>query len=292
MDKRLLTVVMAAILVALVITAIFYQITVGRRPAQAEIATKTLVVARAELPLGSVINADDVTVLEFPTQGYPQGGFENIEDVIDRSVTQPILANEPVTVGRVTEKGAGFGLAPLIPEGFRAVAIAVNQVSGVSGFILPGSRVDVLLSAIPTGGIDRLTTTVLENVTVLSTGQKQQPSANGQAENVPVINMLLTPEDAELLTLATQEGRIQLVLRNPKDAEQTAEDRAAKTSRDLFRKVQAPRAPVQAAQAPRAPRPAPEVVVMEPPAPTVFEIEMIRGNKRSVEPIERSKTEN
>ncbi|MBI1355858.1 MAG: Flp pilus assembly protein CpaB [Acidobacteria bacterium] len=284
---------MAAILVALVITAIFYQITVGRRPAQAEIATKTLVVARAELPLGSVISADDITVVEFPAQGYPQGGFENIEDVVDRSITQPILANEPVTLGRVTEKGAGFGLAPLIPEGYRAVAIAVNQVSGVSGFILPGSKVDVLLSATLTGDADRLTTTVLENVTVLSTGQKQQPSANGQPENVPVINMLLTPEDAELLTLATQEGRIQLVLRNPKDESETAEDRAAKTSRDLFRKVLPPKAPARAQASPRpAPRKEPEVVVMEPPAPKIFEIEMIRGNKRSVEPIEQSKSQN
>lgn len=287
MDKRLLTVVMAAILVALVITAIFYQITVGQRPAQGDIATKTLVVARTELPLGSVLTADDVTVIEVPEQGYAQGGFENIEDVVDRSVTQAILANEAITMGRVTEKGAGFGLEAVIPEGYRAVAIAINQVSGVSGFILPGSHVDILLSATPMGGTDRLTTTVLENVTVLSTGHKQQPSATGQPENVPVVNMLLTPEDAELLTLATQEGRIQLVLRNPKDEEATAEEREVKTSRDLFRKMLPPKAP--APRVASAPRPRPEpVVVMEPPPPAIFQIEMIRGNKRSVEEIEGS----
>jgi pilus assembly protein CpaB len=287
MDKRLLTVVMAAILVALVITAIFYQITVGQRPVQGDLATKTLVVARTELPLGSVLTADDVTVIEVPEQGYAQGGFENIEDVVDRSVTQAILANEAITMGRVTEKGAGFGLEAVIPEGYRAVAVAINQVSGVSGFILPGSHVDILLSATPMGGSDRLTTTVLENVTVLSTGHKQQPSATGQPENVPVVNMLLTPEDAELLTLATQEGRIQLVLRNPKDEEITAEEREVKTSRDLFRKVLPEKAPAPRVAA--APRPRPEpVVVMEPPPPAIFHIEMIRGNKRSVEEIEGS----
>lgn len=287
MDKRLLTVVMAAILVALVITAIFYQITVGQKSAQGDLPTKTLVVARTELPLGSVLTADDVTVIEVPEQGYAQGGFENIEDVIDRSVTQAILANEAITVGRVTEKGAGFGLEAVIPEGYRAVAVAINQVSGVSGFILPGSHVDILLSATPMGATDRLTTTVLENVTVLSTGHKQQPSATGQPENVPVVNMLLTPEDAELLTLATQEGRIQLVLRNPKDEEITAADRDVKTSRDLFRKFIPEKAP--APRSAPAPRPRPEpVVVMEPPPPAIFQIEMIRGNKRSIEEIEGS----
>ena len=285
MDKRLMTVVMAAVLVALVITAIFYQITVGRESEPGKVATKTLVVSRAELPLGSVISEADVTVIDFPVQAYPQGGFESIEDVVDRSLTQPILANEPITLARTTEKGAGFGLAPTIPEGYRAVAIAVNQVSGVSGFVLPGSKVDVLLTATPRGSEDRLTTTVLENVTVLSTGTKQQASPNGQPENVPVINMLLTPEDAELLTLATQEGRIQLVLRNPKDDEQTAEEREIVSSADLFRDR------MRQAPAPRAaarPRPAPvRQIPVEPPPPTTLPVMMIKGNSVSVEDVQR-----
>ena len=216
MDKRLLTVVLAAVLVALVITAIFYQIT-ERRPAQAAVDTKLLVVAKADLPMGAVITENDLRVIDFPENAYPRDGYQEIAEVVDRSVTQQILSNEAITASRVTEKGAGFGLAPLIPDGYRAVAIAVNQVSGVSGFLMPGSKVDVLLSAIPRGGEERLTTTVLENISVLSTGQKQQPDANGQPQNVPVVNLLLTPEDSELLTLATQEGKIQLTLRNPLD---------------------------------------------------------------------------
>lgn len=285
MDKRLLTVMMAAIVVALVITGIFYQITVGRGGSSAKATKKLLVVAKNELPIGAMLTAEDVRVVEYPAEAYPQGGFENIDDVVDRSITQPILANEPITTGRVTEKGEGFGLAPLIPPGYRAIAIAVNQVSGVSGFIIPGSKVDVLLSATPEAGGDTVTTTVLENVTVLSTGHKQQPNANGQPENVPVVNMLLTPDQTELLYLATQEGRIQLVLRNPKDDEETAADREDKLVSDLFRGREPKPQP-----RPSAPRraPAPQVVQVEPPPPSFFQVEMIRGDKREIEDVERS----
>lgn len=283
MDKRLLTVVLAAILVALVITAIFYQITVGRRPVRAEVEQKSLVVAKNNLSLGAKITADDVRLVEYPTNAFPQGGFENIDDVVDRSVTAQILSNEPITAGRTTEKGVGFGLAPLIQQGYRAVAVAVNQVSGVSGFILPGSKVDVLLTARGVGGTDQnLTTTVLENVTVLSTGHSQEPDANGQPQNVPVVNMLLKPEDARLLTLATQEGRIQLVLRNPKDdEEQLPEHKQVTSTADLFAGlIERPR-PVRA-PAPRAAAP----VAMAPAPPPVVEIEMIRGDKRSTETLD------
>ena len=186
MDKRLLTVVLAAILVALVITAIFYQITVGRRPVRAEADQKALVVAKADLPMGAMITAEDVRLIDYPVNAFPQGGFEAIEDVVDRSVTGQILANEPVISGRVTEKGAGFGLAPLIKQGYRAIAVAVNQVSGVSGFILPGSKVDVLLTANGIGGSnENLTTTVLENVTSYRRATARRPTRMASLRTSP-----------------------------------------------------------------------------------------------------------
>lgn len=282
MDKRLLTVVMVAVLVALVITAVFYQITVGRKPTQAEVATKELVVATRELPMGAKITPEDVRLIDYPQQAYPAGGFESIDAVLERSVVQPILANEPVVGGRVTEPGAGVGLAPKIPEGMRAVAVAVNQVSSVSGFILPGSKVDVLLTGTPLTEEGRATTTVLENLEVISTAHKVQPDDNGRPENVPVVNLLVTPEQAELLTLASVEGRIQLVLRNPNDKEETAEERDIARADDLFAKGQQVRKP-RAAGAPARPRPV--AVSLPPPPPPVTEIEMIRGNQRSVETI-------
>ncbi len=276
MDKRLLTVILMAVFVALVITAVFYQITVGRKPAQAEMPTRELVVAKKDLPMGSVITEADVTLVLYPEQAMPKGGFTDINEVLDRAIVQPILANEPVIAGRVTEKGAGFGLAPLIPEGKRAMAIAVNQVSGVSGFILPGSNVDILLTGTPTNATDRMTKTVLENVTVLSTGHRQQPNANGQPENVPVVNVLVTPEQAELLTLATDAGKIQLVLRNPVDEKETSKDRPAVRANDLY----AGGRERQAAPAARRPRPVP-VVEAPPPPPVTHTVEMIRGDQRS-----------
>ncbi len=166
--------------------------------------------------------------------------------MIDRSVVSPILENEPILAGRVTEKGAGVGLAPLIPEGKRAVAIAINQVTGVSGYINPGSEVDILLTGQPKGAKEQITTTVLENVTVLSTGHRLQMDPDGKPQNVPVLNMLLAPNESELLTLATQAGRIHLVLRNPMDEEVTAKARKPVRQSDLWAKVRQ-----------RAPRPAP-----------------------------------
>jgi pilus assembly protein CpaB len=156
------------------------------------------------------------------------------------------------------------------------MAIAVNQVSGVSGFILPGSNVDILLTGTPNNGSDRMTKTVLENVTVLSTGHRQQPNANGQPENVPVVNVLVTPEQAELLTLATDAGKIQLVLRNPVDEKETSKDRPAVRASDLYTGRERQAAPVA-----RRPRPAPVVVQAPPPPPVTQTVEMIRGDQRS-----------
>ena len=258
MDKRLITVILMAVVVALVITAIFYQITVGRRPAQTAVATTEIVVAKDDLAIGSEIQRENLLIRDYPSDAYPrEGAFSDIEDVIDRSVISPILKDEPILAGRVTEKGAGVGLAPLIPEGQRAVAIAINQVSGVSGYINPGSEVDILLTGQPLGSNEPLTATVLENVTVLSTGHRLEMDPNGKPQNVPVINMLLTPEESELITLATGVGRIQLVLRNPMDEEETADQRRGARQRDLWRRVKrtAPASrprPRRAAPAPRA----------------------------------------
>ena len=270
MVRRLLTVVLMAVFVALVIT-------VGRKPVQAEVPTRELVVAKENLAMGSVITAEDVRLIDFPEQAYPKEAFGSIEDVIDRSVINPVLANEPILAGRVMEKGAGVGLAPLIPEGERAVAVPISQVTGVSGFINPGSEVDILLTGAPGKGGDPITTTILENVVVLTTGHRLQVNANGQPENVPVVNLLLTPEASELITLATSEGRLQFVLRNPMDDEKTAAERRPARRADLYRKARL-----------RDPAPRRVRVAAPPPPPSpppVVRIEMIRGNRRSMERI-------
>src|SRR5204863_5691761 len=128
-----------------------------------------------------------------------------------------ILPDEPVLAGRLAQKGAGLGLSPIITPGRRAVSVRVNDVIGGSGFVLPGSRVDVLVTGVPRGVETQsgpVTRTILSNLTVLSAGKNLQTDGKGQPENVPVVTLLVTPEQGEILTLASSEGRIQLALRN------------------------------------------------------------------------------
>ena len=169
---------------------------------------------------------------------------------------------------------SGFGLATVIPAGMRAVSVKVNEVVGVAGFVLPGMRVDVLVTVRPPGDAGARIATILQNVPVLSAGQQIQADASGKAVNVPVVTLLVTPEQAEILTLAGNEGKIQLVLRNSGDlALGKAPGREMSELYGHPPKAAPPPAPRrQAVAPPPAPLPPEEVVV-------------IRGTTRSVEKI-------
>jgi pilus assembly protein CpaB len=201
-----------------------------------------------------------------------------------------ILLDEPLLEGRLAIKGSGLGLAPTIPVGMRAVTVRVNDVSSTAGFVLAGLRVDVLVTGHPPTGDSNMTTTVLQNVLVLSAGQAMQADARGTPVSVSTVTLLVTPTDAELLTLANGEGRIQLVLRNSSDegVEKTSGRRVA----ELFGAAQKAAPPVRAA-APAAPRPvvmvAPPVAVpiAAPPPPPPDQIVVIRGTQKTVEIIPR-----
>ena len=281
MDKRFVTVLSMSVLLALVVSGVFYQITVRTNsPRKDKHESKPLVVANADLPLGATIKAGDLHLVKWPADNYPKGGFSKIEEVVDRSVISNVLAEEPIVTGRVSEKNAGVGLSSVIPPGMRAVSLRVNDVIGVSGFVLPGSRVDVLVTgALPTDNM-RITSTVLQNIQVISAGTKIQPDARGQAENVPVVTLLVTPEQAEVLTLASNEGRVQLVLRNPTDLK-TSKTGGVRVAA-LYSGSEPPKPPA----ARQRPVLRPVVAVTPPPAPPVKqEIEMIRGDKRAVEVV-------
>ncbi len=184
----------------------------------------------------------------------------------------------PWSTGRLAERGAGTGLSPVIPPGMRAVAVKVNEVVGVAGFVLPGLRVDVLVTVHPPDGASARTSTILQNVPVVSAGQQLQPDASGHAVNVPVVTLLVSPEQAEMLTLAGNEGRIQLVLRNSGDRAVTQP--SGRDMTELYgRRPAANPAPVRAAPRPVAAAPAPPVA--EPDD----EIVVIRGTQRSIEHI-------
>jgi pilus assembly protein CpaB len=233
-----------------------------------------------------------------PKESFPKGAFSKVEEVIDRPVVSNILLDEPILEGRLAARGAGMGLAPIIPVGMRAVSVRVNEVVGVAGFVLPGMHVDVLVTGRPPGSEDHtMTTTVLQDITVLSAGQTLQSDPRGQAINAPVVTLLVTPEQAEVLTLAGNEAKIQLVLRNTSD--KTITTTSGRKLQELYRsRLSRPgegNADSGDAERPvRRPRPRPrpvevaQAVVPAPvaaPPPVPDQIVVIRGTQKTVEVV-------
>lgn len=294
MDRRFLTVLGVSLLFALFVSSLFYQMTAragGKKGDSGD--AKDLVVAAKELSVGITVKPTDVKVIKVNPEQFPKQGFTKVEEVIDRPVISNILLDEPLLEGRLAARGSGLGIAPIIPVGMRAVTVRVNDVVGVAGFVMPGMRVDVLVTGKPPKDETTMTTTVLQNILVLTAGTTIQPDARGQAINAPNVTLLVTPEQAEILTLATSEGRIQLVLRNGGD--HSVERTPGRQVYELYGKA-AKEQQREAAPAPR-PRPRPVQVAQAapappppPPAPPADQIVVIRGNQKTVENVSNLKT--
>src|SRR5215831_9091012 len=170
-----------------------------------------VMVAANDLQVGGKIEEHDLKIIRIPSADLPPGAPRKRSEVIGHGVILP---------NRLAQENAGSGLPALIPPGMRAVPVRVNEVVSVAGFVTPGTRVDVLLTGTPNGAGDQETTTVLQNVTVLASGQRLERNPSGEAQNTAVITLLVTPDDAQRLTLAAAQGRIQLTLRNPLDTKQ------------------------------------------------------------------------
>jgi pilus assembly protein CpaB len=223
MNKRFVGVLAFAFVVASVASLLLYRLLASTRLASAKTAPATihLAVAARNLEVGVVLKEDDIKMAEW-TGSAPEGAFIRPQDLIGRGVTTRMVSREPVLESRLAGKGAGGGLASMIPEGMRAVAIRVNDVAGVAGFVTPGMRVDVLISGAPgasnaNAALGVQSKTMLQNVEVLSAGQDFKKDAEGKPVIVQVVNLLVTPEQAEMLSLASTQTTIQLVLRNPLD---------------------------------------------------------------------------
>ncbi len=266
--------------VALLVSGIFYQIAVrDRGPKTEEVVMKEIVVATNDLNTGATITAADLRMEPWPSNSIIEGSFTEIDELVSRVPIGRILANEPIVERRLAEPGSGFGLAPKVPLGMRAMSVRVNDVIGVSGFVLPEARVDVLVTGNPRGVNEaggRMTKTILSNVRVISAGENLEPDASGRPQRVAVVTLLVTPEQAELLTLAGTQGRLQMVLRNSRD-DKIAETKGVREPEIFFAKLQ-PKKRVR----PR-PRPRPVIQVAAPPPPPPIQLEVIRGNRRSVE---------
>jgi pilus assembly protein CpaB len=222
MNRRLLIILLSAFAVAALSTYLVVRV-VGNRMASVKPQSTTEVVAAAtDIQIGSVLKAQDLKTIKI--QGpVPEGAILKPEDAIGRGVTTPLFAGEPILNGRLAPKGSGGGLAITIKQGMRAIAVRVDQVVGVAGFVLPGTRVDVVISGVPPGENGGGSTpnmqarTVLQNIEVLSAGTDIQKDAEGKPHQVQVVNLLVTPEQAQIMTLASNQTKIQLVLRNPLD---------------------------------------------------------------------------
>src|SRR5689334_18789274 len=281
MNQRLFSVLIFAFVVSAGASLLLYRLIASRvTKANSEPATQVLVAAR-NLDLGTLLRESDLKMGGW-NGPLPQGALLRKEDVVGRGVMAAIYDGEPIVENRLAPKGAGAGLAATIPAGMRAVAVKVNDVVGVAGFVVPGMRVDVLISGNPPGGsasVGMVSKTLLQNIEVLSAGQNFQKDAEGKPVQVQVVNLLVTPEQAEVVNLASNETKIQLVLRNPLDT-QTAKTTGIAMG-TLFG------GPVKPPEAPRAPRriaarvtmPAPVFIEAPKPAGPVM-VEVINGTKR------------
>jgi pilus assembly protein CpaB len=187
----------------------------------AEAPRSQVAVAARDLPIGTIVAPADLRMIDWRGDAVPPGYVSNPETVIGRGLITPLRTNELVMEAKFAPRGAGGGLAITIPEGLRGVSVRVDDVIGVAGFVLPGTRVDVILTLPPKEERkETVTQVVLQNVSVLAAGQIVQQDAQGKPITVSVITVLVSPEDGEKLILAANQGRIQLALRNSLDLAQ------------------------------------------------------------------------
>ena len=258
--RRRSTVVLALALVSGLLAAIlanrYLKTQIALAPAS-EAVTAMVAVAARDMPGGSVLRPEDVKLIPWPADSRPPDYAETTGTLVGQGLLFPVKANEPLLRSKLS--GEQGGLAAVIPQGMRAVSVKVDEVIAVAGFVVPGTRVDVIVT-MPTNpeqpGSSRV---VLQNIRVLASGQSIEQPTEGEPRDASVITLLVTPDDAETLLLASNEGRIQLALRNSMD-EAVAITRGASAT-PVYRAVSmeegapAPvrtRAPARAASTPRS----------------------------------------
>jgi pilus assembly protein CpaB len=283
MNRRFLSVLMFAFVVAGGASIVLYKLVIVRMSTNAPAATSSILVAANDLALGTVIGNADLRVAAWPG-AIPPGAIAKLSDAVGRGVAAPIYGNEPITENRLGAKGAGGGLAATIPPGMRAAAIRVNEVVGVAGFAVAGTHVDVLVSgnsrdaAGLAGG--NSTQTLLQNISVLSAGQDFKNDTEGKPVTVQVVNLLVTPQQAEMLSLASSQMTLQLVLRNPLDTAVTAIPGISLSS--IFSGQPPPVVHSLPVSRSLAIKPAPSVrAIVTAPPPEVQRMEIIAGSKRT-----------
>jgi pilus assembly protein CpaB len=283
MDRnRIVMLFGAALVCASLLTWFLYTKTVVKR----EVPRKAILAADRDIPLGTTIKKTDVKSVGFLENDIPAGAILTADQVVGRAALVPISKNEPLTTAKVSSASGVDGIASSIPNGYRAVSVPINDVSGVSGLVQPSSRVDVLFTR-PGTMVEAITSTILQNVKVLAVGRALFPNqaADPKASKMPVATLLLTPEDAQKLELAKNEGKISLTLRNPLDAESALDGTPVTTDvldpdgQARSRRRKAPAEDPKLLAALNAPPKVPVKEVPKPPPPPRAVIDVFRGDK-------------
>lgn len=282
-NTRTLIVLVVAVLMAAVAAYGVYLAEKSRPVREVEVAHTQAVVATHPLSVGTLVTKDDLKLVAWPAASPVPGMFTEVDKAVNRGVIVAVSENEPLTEAKLAPIGAGAGLPPTITEGMRAISVKVNEVVGVAGFVIPGTRVDVLVTVKRPNENTSQTRVVLSNVQVLTAGTRyDQERATKEGKPIPtsVVTLLLTPDDAEKMTLAAEEGRVMLALRNPLDTAPTKTEGARMSA--LLGEASAP--PVKKTVEGRtvakaAPKPLP------PPPPKVYTVETIRAAKRAEEEV-------
>ncbi len=276
MNRRLTTILLTAFFFAVACSYVVFRLVGNHLGAPTRQVTRVVAAAK-DIKLGSVLSSADLTTLEI-AGSLPQGTLLMPSDAIGRGVLSDLYAGEAILSSRLASPGSGGGLAATIPAGMRACAVKVDDVVGVAGFATPGMRVDVLISGNPPDAGNAAqgsqVRTLLQAIQVLSAGTDIQRDAEGKPKQVQVVNLLVTPEQAEALSLASNQTKIQLVLRNPLDTKITET-----TGTGLARLYGEANAPSESLQPAHGMHKTAEL------APPVYRIEVFNGSKRSEEKL-------
>jgi pilus assembly protein CpaB len=268
--SRLLFIGFVALALGAFVSFVVYKNVLSRSSAGNEPGADVIVAAN-DIQVGAKLQDGDIRMVKVPASVVPPNSFHSRSQIIGRGVILPIQRGEFILPSKLAAENAGSGLPSLIPPGMRAVSVRVNEVVAVAGFVIPGTRVDVLLTGNPMGANEPQTTTVLEDIAVIAAGQRLERNAAGEPQSTPVITLLVSPDDAQKLTLASSQGHIQLSLRNPVDTKKV--DIASMKATGLYKNV----IPV-AVPAPH-PKPAKTAKTPAPTPPDAYKVEVIRGNK-------------
>ena len=255
-----------------------------------KIPTTGVIVATKDLSIGTVLKAEHLKLNDWPEDILPAGNFKMIDELVDRVIKTEVHVNEPILDYKLAPMGSASGFSSIIPPGMRAVTVAVNVVIGVSGFILPNTKVDVIATVSPSQKKeDTISKTILENVKVLAVDQTFEPK-DDDPMTVQSVTLLVAPEEAEKLTLASNAGKLQLTLRN------AADEMPAMTAGMRLGELLATNQPVTR-RTPRVvrqstPPPAKVETPASKPIPTSKEVEVIRSSKRTTVTFEDENEKN